>query len=72
WEKGYDLDYDDSLVSYLAEKSYSPTYGARNLRRQIQKEVEDAIAAEIVDHLRGRLTALHVTAAEGKVTVQAE
>ncbi|MCD8099776.1 MAG: ATP-dependent Clp protease ATP-binding subunit [Oscillospiraceae bacterium] len=72
WEKGYDLDYDDSLVSYLAEKSYSPTYGARNLRRQIQKEVEDAVAAEIVDHLRGRLTALHVTVTESKVTVQAE
>ena len=39
-EKGYQFRYDDALVDYLAEKSYSLTYGARNLRRLIQKELE--------------------------------
>ena len=38
-DKGYTFRYDDALVDYLVEKSYSMTYGARNLRRQIQKEL---------------------------------
>lgn len=36
-DKGYTLRYDEALVDYLVEKSYSLTYGARNLRRLIQK-----------------------------------
>ena len=32
---------DDALVELLTKKSYSLTYGARNLRRTIQKELED-------------------------------
>ena len=40
-DKGYTFHYDDALVDYLVEKSYSMTYGARNLRRLIQKELED-------------------------------
>ena len=39
-DKGYTFHYDDALVDYLVEKSYSMTYGARNLRRLIQKELE--------------------------------
>ena len=38
-----------SLEAYLVKKSYSMTYGARNLRRTIQKELEDAIASRIID-----------------------
>ena len=48
-DKGYTFHYDDALVDYLVEKSYSMTYGARNLRRLIQKELEDAIASRIID-----------------------
>lgn len=36
-DKGYTLRYDEALVDYLVEKSYSLTYGARNLRRLIQR-----------------------------------
>ena len=39
----------DSLLDYLVKKSYSAAYGARNLRRLIQKELEDAIASRIID-----------------------
>ena len=48
-DKGYTLRYDEALVDYLVEKSYSLTYGARNLRRLIQKELEDPMAARIID-----------------------
>ena len=44
-EKGLTLAWEDSLLDYLVKKSYSAVYGARNLRRLIQKELEDAIAA---------------------------
>ena len=39
-EKGITFTYDDALVDFLTKKSYSMTYGARNLRRLIQKELE--------------------------------
>ena len=39
--KGFTFIYDDALLDYLVEKSYSAAYGARNLRRCIQKELED-------------------------------
>ena len=68
-EKGIELTYDDSLITYLVERSYSLTYGARNLRREIQKEIEDKIANEIIDNYAHPLKKIGVTAAEGKVQV---
>ena len=44
-EKGMELSWDESVIDYLVKKSYSLTYGARNLRRTIQKDIEDAMAA---------------------------
>ena len=41
-----------ACIDYLVKKSYSLTYGARNLRRTIQKDIEDAMAAVIVDGKR--------------------
>ena len=48
-EKHITLTWDESLLSYLVKKSYSAAYGARNLRRCIQKELEDVIAQRIID-----------------------
>ena len=71
-EKEIKLDYDDALVDYLAKKSFSLTYGARNLRRLIQKEVEDVMAAEIVDKRLGAVSKIRLSADENGVTVSAE
>ncbi|NLV86523.1 MAG: hypothetical protein GX025_04825, partial [Clostridiales bacterium] len=57
------------LLDYLSKKSYSLTYGARNLRRLIQKEVEDAIAAEIVDNCRGNVSRIELSVKDEKVSV---
>ncbi len=58
--KGFTFTYDDTLVAYLVDKSYSAAYGARNLRRCIQKELEDPMAVRIIEsfdhpitHIRG-------------------
>ncbi|MGN1002577.1 MAG: AAA family ATPase, partial [Oscillospiraceae bacterium] len=69
-DKGIALSYDDKLVDYLAEKSYSLTYGARNLRRTIQKEVEDAVASQIVDVYKGAVSAVRLSAENGQVTIE--
>ena len=66
-DKGYTIRYDDALVDYLVEKSYSMTYGARNLRRQIQKELEDPMAARIIDSFENPITQISATAADGAV-----
>ncbi len=47
--RGVSLTWDETLIDYLVKKSYSITYGARNLRRTIQKDVEDPIAEKIID-----------------------
>ena len=66
-DKGYTFRYDDALVDYLVEKSYSMTYGARNLRRQIQKELEDPMAARIIDSFENPITQISAIAADGAV-----
>ncbi len=48
-EKGITFRYDDALLGWLTDKSYSAAYGARNLRRTIQKELEDPMATAIID-----------------------
>ncbi len=69
-EKGLTLNYDDAAVKYLVKKSYSATYGARNLRRTIQKEVEDQLAATIINSYDNPVTQLAVTSEDEKVVVR--
>ena len=68
-EKGLTFTYDDALVSYLVKKSYSATYGARNLRRTIQKEVEDLLASAIINSYDHPITQISATAEEDKVVL---
>ena len=66
-EKGFAFRYDDALVDYLVDKSYSLTYGARNLRRLIQKELEDPMASRIIDNFEHPITQISATARDGVV-----
>ena len=70
-ERGTVLTWDESVITYLAEKGYSAAYGARNLQRLIQKDVEDAIATEIIDHLKGAAKTVGLTVQDGKIVVLA-
>ncbi|MBR5490330.1 MAG: ATP-dependent Clp protease ATP-binding subunit, partial [Oscillospiraceae bacterium] len=69
--KAISCHYDDNLIDYLVKKSFSETYGARNLRRTIQKEIEDAVAAKIVDELRGKVCHISLTSDGEKVIIEA-
>ena len=70
-ERGTAFTWDESVITYLAEKGYSAAYGARNLQRLIQKDVEDAIATEIIDHLKGAAKTVGLTVQDGKIVVLA-
>ena len=48
WEKGIRLTYHKDVLDFIAKKSYSFKYGARNMRRFIQSHIEDPIAEIIV------------------------
>ena len=68
-EKGFTFTYDEALADYLVKKSYSVTYGARNLRRLIQKEVEDELATRIIDSYDHPITQIKATAEGDKVAL---
>ena len=69
-EKGLTFVYDEALVDDLVKKSYSAAYGARNLRRTVQKEVEDALASAIINSYDHPITHIAATAEEGKVVLR--
>ena len=66
-DKGIAFTYDDSLVEFLVEKSFSRTYGARNLRRTIQKELEDPMATKIIDSYEHPITQVKATVEDGAI-----
>ena len=65
--RGLLLTWEDSLRQFLVEKAYSTTYGARNLRRTIQQELEDPISEAIIDSFEHPISHLHVRIEDGKV-----
>ena len=65
-EKSIVLTWDDSLLDYLVREAYSVTYGARNLRRTIQKKIEDEIARFIIDNRGREIRHISLSAAEGQ------
>ena len=71
-EKNLSLVWDESLVDYLVSKGYSVTYGARNLRRLIQKEIEDEIAAALIEKRGAGVSTVALSAADGKVEVKCQ
>jgi ATP-dependent Clp protease ATP-binding subunit ClpC len=71
-ERGMRLSYDDGVVDYLATEGYDPNYGARPLRRTIQRTVEDALSEEII---AGHITlgdAVRLTVKEKKIIFNKE
>ena len=72
-DRGIAFLWDESVIDALVKKSYSVTYGARNLRRTIQKELEDPIAQKIIESFVSPLHTLHAAADEtGTFTVTGE
>ena len=71
-ERGLHVTWDDALGQYLVKKAYSVTYGARNLRRTIQRDLEDPISERIIESFETPISELHISVQDDKITVTAE
>ena len=69
-DKGLHFAWDEAVEEYLVKKSYSTTYGARNLRRTIQKDLEDTMAAQIIDSYEHPVTQIRASMEDGKLVVR--
>jgi ATP-dependent Clp protease ATP-binding subunit ClpA len=58
--RGLSLTWEESLRQLLCRKAYSMVYGARNLRRTIQKELEDPISEAIIDSFEHPISSIHI------------
>ena len=65
--RGLELTWDDSLRQLLVKKAYSVTYGARNLRRTIQRELEDPISEAIIDSFEHPISSIRIRVEEDAV-----
>ena len=69
--RGLVLTWDPSVREYLVKKAYSVTYGARNLRRTIQRDLEDPISEKIIDSFEAPISAIHAYVTNDTVAVEA-
>jgi len=70
--RGLVLTWTEEVAAYLVKQAYSVTYGARNLRRTIQKELEDPISEVIIDSFESSISAIHVTVEDEKIQLTTE
>jgi len=70
--RGLTLTWEDTVREYLVKKAYSLTYGARNLRRTIQRDLEDPISERIIDSFEAPIASIHVSVENDAVMVQAK
>ena len=70
-DKGFTFTYDEAVLDALVSKSYSAVYGARELRRTIQRELEDPMATRIIAAFENPVTHLKATAENGVITIHA-
>ncbi|MBE6959297.1 MAG: ATP-dependent Clp protease ATP-binding subunit [Ruminococcaceae bacterium] len=68
-DRGLNLTWDEELRQLLVKKAYSVTYGARNLRRTIQTELEDPISEQIIASFESPITSLHISVENDQVVV---
>ena len=68
--RGLSLSWDESIRQLLAKKAYSVTYGARNLRRTIQRELEDPISEAIIDSFEKPMSSIRLYAEEDAVRLE--
>ena len=69
-EKDIKLVYGDDVLEYIARESYSEKYGARNMRRFIEREVEDKLAKVILDNYNVQISGISLIASDNEIKVE--
>ncbi|MBO4938419.1 MAG: ATP-dependent Clp protease ATP-binding subunit [Oscillospiraceae bacterium] len=70
--RGLTLTWEEDLRQYLVKKAYSLVYGARNLRRTIQRDLEDPISEKIIDSFESPISSIRIAVENDAVCVEAE
>ena len=69
-DRGLTFTWTEEVRKILVDKAYSVTYGARNLRRTIQRELEDPISEAIIGSFEAPISAITATVDHDEITVQ--
>jgi len=70
--RGLTISWTEDVRQYLTEKAFSVTYGARNLRREIQRSLEDPISEKIIDSFENPISHLEVSVKDGNICVSTQ
>ena len=71
-DRGLTVTWDENLRQYLVKKAYSVTYGARNLRRTIQRDLEDPISEVIINSFEKPISVIHITVVDETISIETE
>ena len=59
-DKGIETSYTDAAADFVARSSFSRKYGARNMRRFIESNIEDVLADKIISSYDTDITSVHI------------
>ncbi len=65
--RGITLDVDDSVITKLARDGFDPVYGARPLRREVERQVEDPLAMQIVQGVCPAKSTIRIDVVDGEI-----
>ena len=71
-QRGLTFQWTEDVRDHLVDGAYSVTYGARNLRRFIQRELEDPISEVIIDSFESPITGISAGLEDGKIRLDTQ
>ena len=69
-ERGLSVNFSGDVRQYLVKEAYSVTYGARNLRRTIQKALEDPISEKIIDSFDHPISSIYIQVENNEIVLK--
>ncbi len=66
-EGGIKLIYGDDILNFIAKKSFSEKFGARNMRRFIEREIEDRIAEAVIENYETKLSGISISVSDDNI-----
>ena len=71
-DRGLIITWSADVRDYLAKQAFSTVYGARNLRRTIQRELEDPISEKIIESFENPITSITISVEDGKIAISTQ
>ena len=68
-DRGLTITWDEAVPEKLVNDAFSTEYGARNLRRTIQRQLEDPVSEAIIDSFEVPISTIHAAVTDGTITL---